>query len=214
MRKIFIYYLFIFVLSVVAQNAVALPLFGDPFAIDSVSGDYVFGGAENQPLFSVHVESAVYLTGNYSGNGGYDPSGGADTYLYAYEFFNNAESEVGADDFSVGILSDVIASNAVSDTGYGGVGGVTPFISMLVGSPLQNVKYLFLLDLIDPGEHSSILLFTSNMAPTSGYGTVSAGGAGGVVSLITPESIPEPAGLLLLGIGGLFLRRRKNKRAA
>ena len=214
MRKILVCFLFVCVLSVAAQSAFALPLFNDPAAINSVSGDYIFGGAGNQPLFSLHVESAVYLTGGYSANGGYDPSGGADTYLYAYTFSNNVESDVGADDFSVGILPGVLASNAFSDAAYGGIGGVSPFLSMLVGTPLQNAKYLFLLDTIDPGEHSSVLLFTSDMAPTDGYATVSAGGAGGMVSVITPMNVPEPAGLLLIGAGAVFMRKRKNKSLA
>ena len=116
--------------------------------------------------------------------------------------------------FSVG-LSPILAEDSVGNVGFdslfGMPGGIMPTQQSI--EPQSMALYLFLSGAgqsVGSGQHSAVLLYSSNLPPTMGFGSISGGVVGGTaVDLPTP--IPEPATLLLLGTGGLLAVFRKRR---
>ncbi len=96
--------------------------------------------------------------------------------------------------------------------------GIDPFAEYFspdVSSP-QNASFLFLPapfgELINNGQHSDYLLFSSDSEPTWGFGLIEGGAIGGMTGVLpTPMPVPEPMSIVMLGAGGLigFIRRRR-----
>jgi len=149
------------------------------------------------------VSYAVYAPGEYSGSGEVDSS----HYVYAYQIFNDT-GNVPVGYLSIGLEPDTFVDNAFSADSFSESGLDIP--AALSAQMAQEVVFLFHLDSIDSGEHSSLLLFTSLHAPIEGYATVSLGVLGGeAVALPTPN--PEPTTLLLFA-GGLMRLQLANRR--
>jgi hypothetical protein len=151
---------------------------------------------------SGHIDYAVYDATGYPGTA---PSGGE--YIYAYQI-HNVSSDVGVESFSVAIES----GREVGGIGWDDPetsGGVVPSFEYFSPSPeaAENAKFLFFPQiggLVESGQQSVLLLFGSDSAPTLGFGLIEGGSVGGIIEdLATP--LPEPATIILLGLGGTLV---------
>jgi hypothetical protein len=190
------------------QIALAGPISTDPAAMSSYEGSSSFSSPDGKLVGS--VDFAVYSPGNYDGM--YKKQF-KDSYVYAYQVFNDDASKVSVDYFSVGLYSNILAQNAVYDPmkGLDAPEGSIPFMQFVLP---QSVIYLFQTDNIGAGEHSLTLLFTSDTAPEMAKGAVSGGFTGGaIMDLPTPSGwiVPEPATFGLL-IGGAFMAIRRSRK--
>jgi hypothetical protein len=143
-----------------------------------------------------HVNYAVYEPGEY------DVS--IDLCVYAYQVFNDSNSTVAINYFSVGLSPDVPVYDAMY---HSSPGGIAPSMSLALS---ESVLYVFQGSNIKAGKWSASLLFTSDRPPEMGIGVVP-GGVAGSVDVEVPSPVPEPATLALL-IGGALLafRRKRN----
>ena len=178
----------------VAQADIILQ--GDPAAM--TSGSLTYSTAE----WTAQVQYAVYAPGQY---GGTDPDK-LTNYVYAYQVFDDAASQVTLSSFNVGLITGAGAVHATSDGGYGTLGGQAPLLSRLVGSPAGSVQWS--ID-VAPGQYTTVLLFSSPNSWTLQPASLVDHGTTDTHSL--PSPVPEPAsmGLLLLGGLGCLLRRRR-----
>ena len=172
--------------------------------IGAYTGTTTFHLSNGTSNLNVDVEYAVYAPGQYTGN---DISGGSD-YIYAYQIFSKSPaSNVAVDFFSVGILIGSGINAVGTDATFGTLGGVNP----LAFNFPQSAGYMFIYSALQPGQYSTVLLFSSDYSPTMGFGTVSGGGLGGMGILPTPSLIPEPATIALLVPAIIALRNKRKK---
>ncbi len=174
----------------------------------SVLTSHSYGGV----LLDVDLQYAVYSPGLYTG---VDPSGGTE-FVYAYQIFSQAASNVGVTVLSVGLGPANGAGNIGHDLSVGApgiAGGIVPDIST-IGSSSSLWAFGWLNGLeIGPGQHSAVLLYTSPKIPQFNSATLTDGGLplpGGDVASPSPF-LPEPATLSLLAVGivGLLRKRRR-----
>jgi hypothetical protein len=139
----------------------------------------------------------------------YDPGDGdndyAGDYLYTYQI--TGKSVIGLSFFSIAIFDPA----TISLVGYESP-GVEPTTWAVANSPAQSVDGLFT-DTIDYFDDSALLWFISphehTLAMGSIFGTYLGQPAYANEKLYSP--IPEPATLVILGIGSLCLIGRKRK---
>ena len=188
------------VILVMGQSGFA-SLNNDPAAMKSGQSSFTTtGGALNG-----YVDYAVYAPGKYDGAISFN-----NLYVYAYQVFSQS-STVSIDYFSVGLGPGVSVPTATYDSAaaFAVAGGNIPGLSLVMP---QQVIYLFQFDSISANEHSSTLLFASDVAPGTAKGVVSAGFEGGTfMTLSTPAVTPEPATFGLLIGGALMAIRRRRK---
>jgi hypothetical protein len=195
----------IFFTSVLFSVCANGSLYNDPAAMAGFTGTATFNLSQASSTLNVDVEYAVFAPGQYAGN---DVSGGG-AYIYAYQIFNDSASNTAVDFFSVGIPNGSGVDAVYTDTNYGTSGGVDPFAFQYP----QSAGYMFILQSqpLNPGQHSSVLLFSSEYLPTTGVGTVSGGGLSGMDTLTAPSIIPEPATIALLAPAIFALRNKRKK---
>jgi hypothetical protein len=183
---IFLACAFVFAVSAKAS------LCGDPNAMTGFTGTTSFDITVSNISLNADVEYAVYAPGTYPGK---DLTGGSE-YIYAYQIFNRPHTNVAIDFFSVGISSGVTIDNIYTDNTYGSSPGygVDPLLSNIFA---QSAGFIFAAVSLNKRECSNVLIFTSVLSPTMGFGTISGGGACVMAALPTP-SVPEPATIVLL----------------
>lgn len=124
-------------------------------------------------------------------------------YVYAYQFFNDADSEVTTGTFQVSLLPDIVVNAIGFDDDYNA--GITPNNFLSFG---DEAIFLWVNDAIDPGEMSSVVYIVSDSAPTDGFGFASGNPIGGEIVNI-PVPVPEPATVVILLAGaGMVLCRK------
>jgi hypothetical protein len=191
-------FLFIAVTAPVAYSA----LNNDPAALiaDSVTFD-----ASSGPTFYGYVDYAVYAPGDYTGSLSFP-----DKFVYCYQIFNLPTSAA-VSIFSVDLISGAAVAGAFTDSASaaGVSGGLIPV-------PLASasmVSYFFGRNTVLANQHSTVLLFASDMAPILGTGTITNSQSVGV-DIQLPAPVPEPATLLLFAIvAPLLIKTRRKQRA-
>jgi hypothetical protein len=153
---------------------------------------------------SANVEYAVYAPGKFGLSFGplNDPSGGTH-YVYAYQIYNTA---VGAGARSISTLTVGLDGNELpANPGFLGAAlGLAPSGSSLVpaGPPSTSARWSYTGTLLAPGGNSEVLIFTSPYGPEK----ESASLIGGITNAQQlPSPVPEPATLVLVGIGAMAL---------
>jgi len=150
---------------------------------------------------SAVVNSNVYY--------GYTSGPYQDKYVYTYKI-SNIDSGIGFSFFSVGILD---GANAFAPDVEEVMGTVSPTYWTTVASPVQGVNALFADITISDGESSAILWFVSDHPSTSGNGALYCMSSGSPYyatgDLLTP--IPEPATIVLLGMGSIWIFNRRKR---
>lgn len=172
-----------------------------------ISGTEVFSAEK----WDAEVDYAVYAPGQYPGNH-VDKN---THYIYAYQLFNIPKTgyDVPLSSLSIGLASGSGADNVWYDDIYGELGGDIPYIRWFL--PLYNpdpASVQWIGDWV-PGNHSTVLLFSSPYTYTLDSATVVNGGQGDTQEL--PSPLPEPATMILLcgGIVPVLLRYRRKRQA-
>ena len=163
------------------------------------------------------IEYAVYDTDDYNTIAGTSFDSGLGAYLYAYIVSNDVGSNLAFEKFSMAI-DDGMTVGQIDRDSFGLTGGVNPTYQYWNASSNPDSGIFLYMPLsffgsegmIDPGENSAILLFTSDDSPGPGYGSIEGGSLAGVVENIVAPA-PEPATIAMLGLGGLALVRNKRK---
>jgi hypothetical protein len=182
----------------------------DPNALSAWHGRQTYDVTDGYYRLNVAVDYAVYAPGSYNAAG--DPSGGTE-YVYAYEIINTVNSSsVEVSTFGVGIAPGAVAGNIGVDITAGAPGLSGGILTSQKFFATSGAHWGFDTNLINPGDYSTILLFTSPQAPQWMTGSVADGGLSQQQDL--PSPLPEPATFGFLALGGLimiFKRRRARK---
>jgi len=163
------------------------------------SSSFMEGTADNG---GSQVDYAVYDLVDYGddlqGYDWFDFSGvSLKRYVYAYQVFNTGTEEIWS--FTVagigaGALAGIRQVGQLDD----GSGGAVPDDWWLTPGFTES-NWQFAAPRIDPDGHSSVLILTSNNAPTDG------------VFRVNEPGIPEPATVMLLGLGAVWVRCRRRR---
>jgi hypothetical protein len=102
----------------------------------------------------------------------------------------------------------------IGNIAYSPLFGVTSGIAPHSADELHDsAVWKFSKDPIAPGNHSAVLLFTADFAPATAIATSHAGTIddldGFSVAAPSSSAIPEPATLIILGLGSLILRKHR-----
>ena len=195
------------ILAAVAASVQALsfngPINADPAAMASwrgVASTFVSNPSSTH-FASVQVAYAVYETSNFVNSGGFDPANGFYKYIYAYQVFNVGVSTDPVQFFKV---NEGEGSGFAAYDGHKAVaGGIAPMIQPGAKFDFSQIK-------LTTDEHSVVLLFASNSAPSWGTAYTKSGDFAQQAYTV-PVAAPEPMtiGLLGLGFAGLVRKVRK-----
>jgi len=156
---------------------------------DGIMDDYPITGSVE---YAVYQGSAPLLSLDYSGK-----------YIYAYQLFSDASSEVNAHALSVGVYG---SQEMVEQTGYIPDNSAVAPTSITWSTGAQSVIWEFSQTYdggVPPGAHSTILYFVSPYGPGTNTATWLGGGAATVDGI--PSPVSEPATGVLTIIGALAL---------
>ena len=180
----------------------------DPGAyVDSVktwSGSVTFSDTLGQGL-SGEIEYAVFAPGGFTYSG-YTPTPGE--FVYAYQITSTGTAPISM--LSVTMLDSNEANN-ISTFVIDGL-GISPDSLDFAGAipNLGSAQWNWNVNGIATGEGSVGLVYSSINAPMDLFGTVQDTGAQAMVDLPAPSDvIPEPASMLLVGIGSLMMIVRR-----
>lgn len=184
------------------------PCHADVISDDLDDGYALISGSEafdTAPGWSAGVDYAVYAPDEYPG----DHENKADSYIYAYQIFSDDTGSETLSSFSVGLDTGSGAAAPGDDDTYGAAGGVAPLLSRLVGGPPPS-SVQWTLD-VDPGEHTTVLLYSSPSSYQWKSATLANGGDG--VTKQLPSPVPEPLTTSMLAAGGMLalLSRRRRR---
>ena len=183
--------LLLLIATLCAQDAFGIPVGG--VQEDTSSGTFAIADG-----FAT-VDSTVY---SYE----------SDEYVYAYQISNS--SSVGISFFSVSIATDADVFEASWDIDSA---LVEPAFWDTVGSPVQSVEGLFVDTIDSDGLSSGVLWFKSNHSAALGSGVLFGSSSGvpysATGSVLTPSATPEPATILLLGMGSAFITLTRKRRS-
>jgi hypothetical protein len=192
--------------AVFSANVYALPV--SPINLDNNA----MSGWHNRTIYSgsntagthdadLVLAYAVYESSNYVASGRIDPSYGQDKYVYAYQIFNVGTSNVNVNNFAINLLASTVGILTV-DFYTERTGGIVP-------QARPAAEWDFIYQALSPTNHSAILLFTSDFAPTWGTASFRAGDISGTFNVPVPLHTPEPLTIGLLGFGFAGLLSRK-----
>jgi hypothetical protein len=184
--------------SLCASAGLALSV--DTNAMSGWQGTLSFMSGSN---LRTQLDYAVYAPGMYGG-----VAVPANKYVYAYQAFQFGTAAVST--VSVGLIDTpavVGAANAQVDSTYGVLGGIVP----TAGFPMLTANSFytgFFTPQLTANTHSVVLLFTSSNAPTTANASVIDSGMSSQ-AFGAPTPLPEPATLVLLGLSGLAVIRKR-----
>ena len=193
-------FLAVAVLLVQSADATLVSSFRDGFVYYNESG--LYGRID----FAVYDTLDPLYGDEYLANGIEAP--GDEQYIYAYQIFNHPTA---SDDIAYFAILDIdnklidealMNGSCAQDDGAGGI-APTPTVCDTQG----DWRWTFDGGYISMGEHSWLLVFSSTHGPTKGSYKID-----GTEFIVPGSEIPEPAMIVLLGIGGLtFVRHRRKK---
>jgi len=192
--------------AVLTVMALAAPAFAGALATHADAfddGSTVWAGStafDNGTGVSGYVDWAVFAPGDFP-FANYTPDTGE--LVYAYQIFSTGADTISS--FSVALENDADTLGSFSD-----LAGDTAINGVL----LPAVKAEWQFAGITTGGNSEGLAFSSPMVPKNLFGIAVDGGTFAIVIPVptpSPNEIPEPATMGLLGIGGLvaLIRRRR-----
>jgi hypothetical protein len=162
-----------------------------------------------EPEFFAHIDYAVYAPGIYSNS--YLFTG---KYVYCYQLFDDWSSTSSIMSLDIDIDLDAGVGLITYDTASpsGAAGGINP---LFCGYDMGQVQYGFSSgNPVTVGQHSSVLLFTSDFAPDSIMGTGLLGTTtAGNYFVQLPVPAPEPASLLLLAMPAPALLKTRGRKS-
>ncbi len=193
---------FVFMIAVVSCPAIVnAALYNDSSAVmaDSVT----FHGTSG-PTFIGYIDYAVYAPGDYVGSVSFP-----EQFIYCYQIFNSSTSAA-VSDFYIDLETGATAGNpgydALSSSGV--PGGINPSNSNLISG---SILYSFSRGGIPANQHSSVLYFSSDLAPAMGTGLI-IGLNAGMVTVELPTPVPEPATIILLILASPILLKTRRRR--
>ena len=191
-----------FLFTAVGASVAHSALNSDPAALIA---DSVTFNASSGPTFYGYVDYAVYAPGDYTGSLSFP-----DKFVYCYQIFNLPTSAA-VSVFSVVLIPGASVVGAFTDsastTGVPGGSIPVPLSSALM------VSYFFGRNTVPANQHSTVLLFASDMAPTLGTATLT-NFQSVSVGIQLPAPIPEPTTLLLFAlVAPMLVKTRKQHRA-
>jgi hypothetical protein len=158
------------------------------------------------------IDFAVYDTldpvhgDEYLANGIEAP--GDEQYIYAYQIFNRPSASGDIAYFAILDIDDNPIDEALMNGSCAqddGAGGIAP--APIVCDTQGVWKWTFDGGYISMGEHSWLLVFSSTHGPTEGSYEIKG------PPIIVVSEMPEPAMIVLLGIGGLIFVRHRTKKS-
>lgn len=213
-----------------ASTASAGPLATTAFALNDgfgpVSGAWrgslMITGAAFGDTITAEVDWAVFAPGglqqylNSQAIAQADPSGSGEL-AYVYQIISVAAASPGIDTFTVGIDAADVRGSVLAPT-FIPTGAATEKSPASGGDNTTSMAWFFNGSELQPGDVSSLLVFTSPYAPEYDFVQANSGLAGPVVSPLTASPslrlfVPEPISLVMvlaasMGMVGLRLRRR------
>jgi len=154
----------------------------------------------NDSGISMLIKYAVYDTVNFEnefiGTDGFDHPDADKQFVYAYQIFTSSVSEA-VKSFTI-LGADGEFAEASSTTSQDDNTGGTEGVAIAEGA------WAFVGNSLEKGVKSWYLLFASDSAPVMSEFKVDP-----VAGNVPFKSVPEPASMCLLGLGGLLLRRKK-----